>query len=58
MVKKNRYEVCALYYSYLSIYMFTLRIHLKMAKAEKPLAPGVALSFGKVMKNLSDNINW
>ncbi len=44
--------------SYPSKYMFTLRIHLKIAKSEKPLAPGVALSFGEVMKTINCRINW
>ncbi len=32
--------------------MFTLRIHSKMTKSVKPLAPGVALSFGEAMKKI------
>ena len=32
--------------------MFTLRICPKMTKSEKPTAPGVALSFGEIMKKI------
>ena len=41
-------------YRTVSIYMFTLQICPKMNKSEKPPSPGVALSFGKVMKYLSE----
>ena len=41
-----------------SIYMYTLQIQPKMTKSEKPPAPGVALSFEEVMKNINCRINW
>ncbi len=38
--------------------MFTLQNLCKMPKSKKPPAPGVALSFGKVMKKLNYRIVW
>ncbi len=38
--------------------MFTLRIHSKMAKSKKPLAPRLALSFGEVMKKIIYRTYW
>ncbi len=38
--------------------MFTLRVCPTMTKSEKPSAPGVALSFGEVMKKINGRIDW
>ena len=38
--------------------MFTLQIHPKITKSEKPPAPGVAMQFGKVMKKINHQIRW
>ena len=39
------------------LYMFTLQNLCRMTKAKKPVVPGVALSFGNVMKKLNCKIS-
>ena len=38
--------------------MFTLQIHPKITKSEEPPFPGVAMWFGKVMKEMNHQIHW
>ena len=38
--------------------MFTLQIHPKITKSEKPSVPGVAMRFGRVMKQMNYQIHW